>query len=183
MPTPQSSPKPIDAALSWYVVRAATNRERKAVAGLEEVGFGAYLPCRTRWVRHARVKAKVKRPLFVGYLFVGIDHERQNMRAAAEVDGVHAFVRLGGVAPRAVNAGIVEAIWAAEVEGVFDETKPPTVPRIGKGALLRITGGPFYGFVVQALDVPNKDKIRVLLSVFGRESPMEVDVRKVELVA
>ena len=73
--------------MTWYVLRSATRREKTAAQSLRELGFTVYLPCETRWVRHARTKTSQTYPLFSGYLFAQITQD--DIWKAQAADGVH----------------------------------------------------------------------------------------------
>jgi transcriptional antiterminator NusG len=73
-----------------------------------------------------------------------------------------------------------------EVEAILKqiEAGPPKV-KVGfkKGQTVRISSGPFADFVGTVSDIdPNKGKIKVLVSFFGRETPVELDFLQVERV-
>jgi transcription antitermination factor NusG len=165
--------------LSWYVVRSATRRESAAERGLCEQGFAVYLPCLARWRRHAGVKAKVRRPLFQGYLFVGIDHDRQSFAQVLDTDGVHAFVSAPGAGgmPAEIPLQWVTDVLVSEIFGAFDETIPSRARFRGfKGERVQISGGQFLGFLAALLeDTDEKKKVRVELQGLGG-GKMKVDV-------
>jgi transcription antitermination factor NusG len=161
----------VEPCLAWYVIRSATRREATAERELRAAGFPVYLPCLTRWRRHAGVKEKIRRPLFPGYIFVGIDHARQSFAQIRGVDGVHALVSKPGLdgAPAEIPLHWVSQVLVAEIFGAFDETIPSRVRFRGlKGERVQIAGGQFVGFLAALLeDTGDKKKVRVELQGLG----------------
>lgn len=167
--------------LTWYVARTATRREHAAERGLREQGFAVYVPCRMRWVRHTRTKTAKADPLFVGYLFVGIDHDAD--QSCAEVnatEGVHKLVSMSFDGPPApIPERWVTHFLLAEIFGAFDETRRTGRRFTGeRGMTVKITGGQFIGYLATLLgDVgPADRKVRVeLQGMGGGKLPIDTD--------
>lgn len=160
------------AELVWYVVRSATRREKHAERGLREQGFEVYLPCLTRWRRHAGKKDRVQGPLFPGYLFVAIDHSRQSCLQVNDTDGVYGMVSITSCngEPVPVPEHLVVALREAEAIGKFDKTLSTDARFTGfRGQRVHITGGQFIGYLATLLqDVGASDKkARVSLEGLG----------------
>lgn len=172
---PMSDP---DSALTWYIARTATQREGRAVEALTELGFSVYLPQLTRWHRLARAKKRIHRPLFPGYLFVGIDHDRQSIYEATNADGVHAFLRLGTPEPRALAYDVVQAFRSAEAMGLFDKTRR-TRKEPAAGSEVRIIAGKFQGFPAQFVERRADERIEVLIQMLGRWSKLLLKAEEV----
>lgn len=178
--------KPRQAA-NWYAIRTATRQEHKVVEGLREMAqehkleTDVYLPCETRWNRLGRVKKPKQVPLLAGYLFVMIDP--QSLWRVEQVFGVYAVLRTSGGADR--QAAIIPAeflgdLRLAEYQGAFDLTKAKTGSAIEKGSTVRLTGGPFSGFVGEIVELRGKDRVSVMLSLFGHQAPIVVKKSQVE---
>jgi transcriptional antiterminator NusG len=85
---------------------------------------------------------------------------------------------LGGQNPTPVRESEIAQINTAMTEG---QVKPK--PRISfeEGDSVRVTDGPFANFAGTVEEVkPEKQKIRVLVSIFGRATPVELDFHQVE---
>jgi transcriptional antiterminator RfaH len=168
-------------AIAWYVVRSATRQEARAERGLREQGFAVYLPCRTRFVSHARKREAKKVPLFPGYLFVGIDHESQSCGEVNDTDGVHKLVSVSGYhgEPAEIPQLWVTAVLVHEVFGTFDATVSSRRRFEGKkGDKVEITGGCFIGRLATLMtDVGAADKkTRVELhGLGGGKMPVDTD--------
>jgi len=166
--------------MTWYCIRSATRQEKRAAEGLAQLSAAieVYLPCSTNWRRHAGRKERVKRPLFPGYLFVSLPDELQH--AALGVDGVHDFIRARGGEPRPmfIASEAVNAIRDAERAGAFDDTKGKE-PEIKPGAQVRISSGPFSGFIATVKQARG-NRVQVLYALFGRSGTMTLDVAKLQ---
>ena len=66
--------------ITWYVAYTQPHGEAKALDHLRRQDYVLYLPRYRRFVRHARKRALVLRPLFPRYLFVGLDRRTQRWR-------------------------------------------------------------------------------------------------------
>lgn len=163
---------------SWYVAHAKVGLEAKAEASLRGAGFAVYLPRLKRFVRHARRELVVQRPLFPRYLFFGFELGARSFYAARAADGVESLVGSCGV-PRAIPARIVEDLVVAEVDGQFDQTRPRIVEpvhRFHEGEPVLVTKGPFQGFTARVVAAPPRDRVMILLELFGRETIATVPV-------
>lgn len=174
--------------MSWYILRAATRREKRAEESLREAGFSTFLPCVTRWERLGRDRrAKVDRPLFDGYMFAVIP-DGQFMQVEG-CDGVHAVLRYtttnGLRAPRSVPDEIISALMQAEAAGEFDRTRNEVV-RLAIGARVRVTEGPFSGLLGQVKAARGRERLSVFLDAIHRgvpPKPVDIAEDKLEAVA
>ena len=175
--------------MTWYVLRSATRREKTAAQSLRELGFTVYLPCETRWVRHARTKTSQTYPLFSGYLFAQITQD--DIWKAQAADGVHKVLtaerKANGVTSyvSAIKGAYVDALSAAEANGAFDKTlkdrpKPKGENPFKKGDPARIMEGPFSGFIANVTKVRGSDRVNLLVSLFGKVQDVEIAVKDLE---
>lgn len=160
------------APLFWGVVNTHPHRERQAVLNLERQSFVVYLPRFARIVRHARRTSEVERPLFPGYLFVGIDPQTTAWRPIASTVGVRGIVKFGD-RPALVDDGFVAALRARERDGLIVLPDRPFEP----GESVRVIGGPFAGAVAQVLAGRDSERVVVLLELLKKEFAATLDVR------
>lgn len=169
-------------ASDWFVIRSATRRELHAEENLVEAGFGVYCP-RLRTERKARGKREaVERALFEGYLFAALG-DGQAMRDLLAVDAVSGLVRLSRDRARPVALGDVARVLGWEQAGLFDRTRRgERVALFAAGERVRLAGGAFAGFEAVVVDMSPRQRVRLLVDLFGRSTPVEaeaLDVRKV----
>lgn len=174
-------------ASDWFVIRAATRRELHAEENLVEAGFGVYCP-RLRSERKVKGRREpVERALFEGYLFAALglkaDGKPQSMKDLLAVDAVSGLVRLSRDRARPVALGDVARVLGWEHAGLFDRTRrAERAALFAAGERVRLTGGAFSGFEAVVVDMSPRQRVRLLVDLFGRSTPVEaeaLDVRKV----
>ncbi len=126
----------------------------------------------------------VKKKLFPGYVFVQMDlgdnpnEPNEAWEVVRNTPGVTGFV---GTATRAVPLTPDEEARMLGSLGVTGtKAKPKVEVSFNVGDMVQVTSGPFADFtgVVSDLD-PDKGKVKVLVSIFGRETPVELDFSQV----
>jgi len=117
----------------------------------------------------------VDKKILPGYILVQMELSDQSWNIVRNTPGVTGFVGSGNK-PTPLEEGEVNKILKQM------EAEAPRV-RVGfrKGQSVRVTSGPFIDFVgvVDEISV-DKGKVKVLLSLFGRETPVELDFLQVE---
>ena len=163
--------------ISWYAVHAQPNGEEKARANLERQGYDVFLPRYRRWVRHARQRRIVSRPLFPRYLFVGLDRAEMRWRPILSTPGVASLVRAGDE-PAAVATGVIKALRGQDREGAFDRVVP--AEDFCPGDKVRIKEGPFQDLVGRLIRGTGDGRVCILLELLGREVRAEVSGLMIE---
>lgn len=171
---------------AWFCIRTATRQEHKVVEGLREMAalhrlaLDVYLPCETRWNRLTRVKSIRLVPMLPGYMFVRI--EPKHLWRVDRVESVYQILgwasRHAGKEAEQVDA-FVEKLRESQASGKFDRTNRPQ--HSGKrrhsykpGQSVEITEGSFMGWIGEITELSGSDRIKVLLSIFGRDTPVEI---------
>lgn len=132
----------------WVVVHTKIGREDDVARGLEEQGYGAFLPlCYVE--SRSRRPLRLMTPLFPRYLFAGVTRE-QRVTPIRYTPGVaDVLMAAGDEAPATVPAGVIEAIRARiERDGGaavrLDEGRPPE--QWPRDAAVRVVSGPMIGY-------------------------------------
>lgn len=175
------------APLGWYVVCTATGQEAKAESSLMELGFDLYLPRGARWKQTRAGRARAEEPWFPGYLFVCAGRREFGevgevwyahgpaLAKAWSAKGVEGVLSSGG-RPWPVQGGLVDVLREAEMAGEFDLTVQ--VRRtFRKGQKVRITTGPWVGYVGQIAAAPDaRERVKVMLAgLFKGGVPVPLD--------
>lgn len=151
----------------WYAVQCLSNREAGAAAHLENQDFPVFLPRRRKTRRHARRIETVLVPFFPGYLFVTLDLSRDRWRCVNGTYGVASLV-MNGEVPAPVPNGIVECLQrSCDEEGLIHwqgDMRPGQHVQIVEGALAEFVGR------LERVDAAGR--IRVLLDILGRQTPI-----------
>ena len=174
----------------WYVVHTYSGHENKVATNLKQrietmklsdKIFDIIVPTRNVvTVRHGK-KEEQKEKIFPGYILVRMILDDISWLAVRTTQGVTAFVGTGDK-PTPISAVEVGAIMK-----FMKMEAPKYKTSFSVGEEVKITDGPFADFLgsIDSLD-EEKGKIKVLVSIFGRETPVELDflqVAKLEILS
>ncbi len=162
----------------WYVVHTRPRAEARAVSHLANQGFEAWLPEFRKTRRHARRTETVRRPLFPRYLFVRLDLDDEPWRSVYGTVGVVSMV--GGDPPAPVADAIVETIRARRGDDGLVRIDPAL--GFARGRRVRIAEGALADLEGVFLDIDDRARVGVLLTLLGRPVRVRVDAGSVEAV-
>lgn len=173
-------------ALAWYVVHTHSGFEQKAKAALEErvkalhmeSFFGEVLVPAESVVEMVKgQKRTATRKFFPGYVLVQMEMNNETWHVVKNTPKVTGFLGYTKT-PMPVPDEEVRRITSQMTEGA---AKPKPRMSFEKGESVRVIDGPFSNFngVVEEVR-PDKGKLRVLVSIFGRSTPVELDFGQVE---
>jgi transcriptional antiterminator NusG len=173
-------------AKQWYIVHTFSGFEQKAKAALEErvraFGkqdyFGEILVPVEKVVELVKGKKKTSsRKFFPGYILVQMELNDDTWHVVKETSKITGFVG-GSTNPPSVSEEEVRAITLQMEEGAI-KPKPRVLFSVGEN--VKVVDGPFADFngVVEEVR-PDKGKLRVLISIFGRATPVELEFVQVE---
>ncbi len=172
--------------MKWYVVHTYSGYENKANRTLTERikreklddHFGQILVPTEEVVEIRKGKRRTsKRKFFPGYMLVQMAMTESSWYLVKSTPKITGFVG-DSTNPMPVPEAEIAAITSQLVEGA-----ERVVPKIiyDKGDLVRVMDGPFANFNGTVEDVDSeKGKLRVLVSIFGRATPVEMDFMQVE---
>ena len=177
--------------LEWFTVRAQSEREERIRESLEariraeglEHLFGRIL-VPTEHLHEIRGGRKVvtKHKMFPGYLLVRCRLDDDSWFVIRNTPGVTGFVGQGSK-PSPLPRREVEAFLAVKDEGA-EAAAGPKKTRTRKlyemGETVRVKEGPFADFSGEVIEI-NEDqlKVKVLVNIFGRETPVELEFAQV----
>ncbi len=171
---------------AWYIIHCYSGYENKVKRNLEQrietmrmqhKIFQVVVPTEEEIEVKDGKRRTVERRLFPGYLLVQMILDDESWMVVRNTPGVTGFVGMGNQ-PTPLPPEQVQAIirrMEAEAPRVKVTYKP--------GQKVRIIDGPFRDFigVVDTID-EERTKVRVLVSFFGRDTPVELDFLQVERV-
>jgi transcriptional antiterminator NusG len=174
------------AGASWYVIhtysgyenKVRTNLERRVASmGMQGKIFRILVPTEDEIEIKDGKRRIAKKKVFPGYVLVEMLMDDDSWYVVRNTPGVTGFVG-SGTKPLPLQEREVKAI----LRQLGDET-PKFRITYQKGSAVRINSGPFMDFsgVVDEI-LPEKEKVRVLVSIFGRETPVELDFAQVEKI-
>jgi len=172
-------------ARQWYVVHTYSGYEKKvkeslqnriATEGMQDFFGEVLIPSETVVEMRKGKKRTGTRSFFPGYLLVEMELDDRTWHLVRHTPKVTGFV--GGKTPAPIPDSEVGEIKAQMAEG---RIKPKPKVSFVEGEHVRVTDGPFSNFngVVDSIK-PDKGKVVVLVSIFGRATPVELDFTQVE---
>jgi len=180
---------PYDRPGRWYVVHTYSGYENKvrsnmgnvvASRGIEDRVFEVVIPMEDVVEFKGGKKVTVQKKVFPGYLLVRCDLDDDTWGAIRNTPGVTGFVG-PGTKPTPLSRREVENILQVKVEGTETSTKRSR-PRLEYEVdeTVRVKEGPFADFSGQIAEI-NEDqlKLKVLVNIFGRETPVELEFSQV----
>jgi transcriptional antiterminator NusG len=167
----------------WYVVHTYSGHENKVAATLKQRIetmkladriFDIIVPTRNIvTVRHGK-KEEQKEKIFPGYILVRMILDDETWLAVRTTQGVTAFVGAGNKPTPISETEVATILKFMEMEA------PKYKATFSVGEAVKIVDGPFADFLgtIDSID-DEKGKIKVLVSIFGRETPVELDFLQV----
>ena len=170
----------------WYVVHTYSGFENRAKQNLEEriknLGqekfFSSILVPTETVVELVKGKRKTsQRKIFPGYLLVQMELNEETWHIVKDTPKITGFAG-DSMKPAPLSEKEVEEILSQMKEGV-SKARPKVSFNIGDD--VRVIDGPFVNFIGTIEEVkPEKRKLKVLVSIFGRSTPVELDFIQVE---
>jgi transcriptional antiterminator NusG len=180
---------PYDRPGRWYVVHTYSGYENKvrsnmgnvvASRGIEDRVYEVVIPMEDVVEFKGGKKVTVQKKVFPGYLLVRCDLDDDTWGAIRNTPGVTGFVG-PGTKPTPLSRREVENILQLKVEGTEAGPKRSR-PRLEYEVdeTVRVKEGPFADFSGQIAEI-NEDqlKLKVLVNIFGRETPVELEFSQV----
>lgn len=170
----------------WYVVHtysghenkvAETLKQRTETLNLTDKILKVLIPTQEKIQIKRGQRKTVKEKIFPGYMMVYMELTDNAWLAVRTTQGVTGFVGIGNK-PTPLPKHEVETIQKYISQGT-----PQYKAEFVEGEAVKITDGPFNEFLgtVQSID-EDKGKVEVLVSIFGRETPVELDFLQVKKV-
>ena len=172
--------------LKWYIIHAYSGFERKVKESLESRVRALCLATRvgrieipTEPVTELRngKKYTIDRVFLPGYVFVELDLDNDLWHLVKNTPKVTGFLQTGDTPTPLSEQEVMLMLNRADVV----KERPKLKVKFEKGEQVRITEGPFANFN-GAVDDVNEDKqtLKVMVSIFGRPTPTEVEFSQVE---
>jgi transcriptional antiterminator NusG len=169
---------------AWYVIHCYSGYENKVrhnleqrieTMGMKDMIFDVVIPTQEEIEVKDGKRKKVERHIFPGYVLVNLALTEESWYVVRNTPGVTGFVGMGNSPTPLRPEEVAQIVKRMEAEA-------PTVKVTYKvGERVRIVDGPFNDFrgVVSEIDM-ERTKVRVMVSFFGRETPVELDFLQVE---
>lgn len=170
----------------WYVVHTASGHEARVAETLrqrietmkfEDKVFEILVPTQDRVVIRGGKKATIKEKIFPGYMLVKMILDDPTWLAVRTTPGITGFVGSGK------NPSPLSQSEVANIQKFVSTPAKRFKTRFSKGEAVKITDGPFSDFLGSIDEIDEaKGKVKVLVSIFGRETPVELDLLQIAKV-
>jgi transcription termination/antitermination protein NusG len=167
----------------WYIVHTYSGHENKVKKslqqriqslGFEDRIFDIIVPTRNTIKVSQGKKESIKEKIFPGYVLIRMVLDDESWLLVRTTQGVTAFIGAGNK-PTPISEKEVEAI-----KKFMDLEEPLYKAAFTKGEAIKIVDGPFADFLGTVDDIDDaRGKLKVLVSIFGRETPVELDFLQV----
>lgn len=181
-PTINNQP-PVPDNAKWYVIHTYSGQEdrvahalkqRVASLHLEDKIFESIVPTQDKIEVKSGKKQSIKEKIFPGYILVKMILDDNSWLAVRTTPGVTAFVGMGNK-PTAISENEVK-----NIQKFMKVAAPSYKTTFSVSEAVKIIDGPFADFLgsVDSID-EGRGKVKVLVSIFGRETPVELDFLQV----
>jgi len=173
-----------DEQSAWYVVHCYSGYENKVrhnleqrieTMGMKDMIFDVVVPTQEEIEVREGKRRTVERHIFPGYVLVNMILTEESWYVVRNTPGVTGFVGMGN------NPTPLRPEEVAQIVKRMEADAPTVKVTFKVGERVRIIDGPFNDFrgVVSEIDM-ERTKVRVMVSFFGRETPVELDFLQVE---
>lgn len=177
-------------AKNWYVLHVYSGFERKVAEaihdtakkrGLSECFEEVLVPMEEVVEMRRGQKVNAERKFFPGYILIKMDMNDDAWHLVKNTPKVTGFLGGGGNKPLPISDAEAERIMKQIQEGA-DRPRPTISFDIGEQ--VRVCDGPFNSFngVVEEVD-EERSRLKVLVSIFGRSTPVELEYAQVEKIS
>ena len=171
---------------NWYVVHTYSGYEERTKANLEHriesmdvkgKIFQVVVPTEDEVEIKGGQRRTVARKILPGYMLVQMKMDEESWYVVRNTPGVTGFVASGS---RPVP------LEEEEIQNILNRMKT-AIPKVrigfSKGENVRIMGGPFAEFIGTVDEINlEKGKVRLMVSFFGRETPIDLDLSQVQTI-
>ena len=185
-PEPAPAPVAVNPNMSWYIIHTYSGFENKVRESLrsraEAFGYNdrigeILIPTEDVVELRAGKKVTSKRLIYPGYVLVQIEMNDELWHVVKNTPRVTGFVG-GAHVPTPLSADEVNQILYRQAAAA-DKPKPKM--SFGKSETVKIIDGPFSNFTGKVDEInPDRNTLRVLVTIFGRATPVELDFLQVE---
>lgn len=169
----------------WYVVHTLSGQEYKVkeilentvkTQNMQELVPQVLIPTENVSEVKGGKKNITTRKFFPGYILVNMAFSEETWLLVKQIPGIIGFVGTGTPVP--LREDEIKEILE-QIEAKKEKVKPKVV--FEKGEVVKVTDGPFLNFNGTIDEVyPDKGKLKVLVQIFGRTTPVELEYWQVE---
>lgn len=185
---PAHAPEPEIPGRHWYAIHTYSGYENKVKThlearivsmGLKDRIFQVIVPTEDEVEIRGGQRRTVTRKVYPGYVLVNMVLDDDIWHAVRGTPGVTGFV--GGMGADATPVPESELRYILRPKAAGVEVKAKTKINFSVGQNVKVIDGPFTEFIGTVSEIhPERNKVTVLVSFFGRETPVQLDFLQVE---
>lgn len=166
----------------WYAMHTFTGHEKKVKAMIERLAAAGgiadqftdiFIPEEEEVSSVAGKKRTIKRKLFPGYIFVCMELDEETRGVIRRAAGQNAFA--AGDPPPLSNEEVRNLL------NIRDKPEEVQTSAYSENEVVRIVSGPFAEFAGRIVEVNlNRETVKVMINIFGRDTPVELKFTEVE---
>ncbi|MCH8978152.1 MAG: transcription termination/antitermination factor NusG [Armatimonadetes bacterium] len=172
---------------AWYAVHTISGHENKVrdiltrraeVERLWDLDiFEILIPTEQQVSTRAGKRVIVSKKVFPGYVLVQMNMTDETYKLIKSTSGVTGFIQSG-------NKPVpLEEYEVKRIMTNLEKSKETPTVALDKGDLIRVIEGPFIDYQGRIEEVnPDREKLKVMISIFGRDTPVELEFPQVEKV-
>ena len=160
----------------WHLVQFKPNSHRLAVRNLQRQGFETFLPLQEITCRKTSRFTVDSRPLFPGYMFVGVELDTAPWRAVNGTIGVSRLVSFTNNYKPLPLKFISSLMLRCDEEG-----KLLLLKTLNTGDSVEVLAGPFANFVATVEKIDAEQRVWILMDFMGQSTRMNIAPDKVQL--
>jgi len=176
----------------WYIIHTYSGQEERVEKNLklriqsldmQDRIYEVVIPTEEEIVLKDGKRRPERKKVFPGYILIRMSMDDQSWSVVRNTPGVTGFVSTEDEREKRPRPVPLEDKEVEAILKQIDSGPPKVAIGFQKGQMVRISAGPFADFMGTVSDIDaSKGKIRVLVSFFGRETPVELDFLQVEKV-
>jgi len=161
---------------NWYLLQLKPNAYQVASRNLQRQDFRTFLPLQEITLRRSDRFIEQRRPLFPGYMFVGVDRDVSPWRKINSTYGVAKLVSFSEQ-PRAVPDNLVaELMQRCDSYGVIR-----SLERLEIGDSVQVLSGPFANFVARIENIDEDQRVWMLINIMGQATRLSASYDQLQV--
>ena len=174
----------------WYIIHAYSGHEERVKKNLEQrietldikdKILNVVVPTEEEIEIKSGVRKTISKKVFPGYILVQMNMDDESWHIVRNTPGVTGFISSEDEQEKRSRPIPLEDSEVEEIIKQIESDEPKNKIGYVSGQTVRITEGPFADFLGVVDQVySDRDKVRVLVSFFGRDTPVELDFLQIE---
>ena len=176
----------------WYIIHTYSGQEERVEKNLNQRVqsldmndkiFRVVVPTEEEIVLKEGKRKPERKKVFPGYILVQMTMDDESWYVVRNTPGVAGFVSTEDETDKRSKPVPLEDQEVSNILSQIESGPPKVQVGFQKGQMVRIASGPFADFIGSVSDIDaSKAKMKVLVSFFGRETPVELDFLQVEKI-